>query len=493
MVFTITSRIHYNVRNAYVSENNLMLKTKLPLTVFPLFGILVLSLTACSAPPYNDSVKKVFPAVVRIMTDTSMGSGVIITKEGYVLTSQHVVNTSKTVTVLLNSGGGTYQAEVAGADEATDLAFIKLPVKESGYPFAVLGSSAESDDLQTGGPVLVTGYPADTDINHLVLSTGVVCSFFKKESVDYIQSDAAINAGSSGGPMLNTKGDVIGIINSKYVNLKDKCATFATAINTAKLLFARVEKGLPIGAQQAAIQENNNAAVVIGNVKIDNVTSSSVSVSWETNVAARGGVEIGQNDFSHFYPSSGGNPATSHNVQITGLESKTSYRLRIVVRDKADRPTYSSGYELLTEREACANVGCRAPVFSLNTTDGRMISLNTYKGRKVILVFTAAGCSSCSEVMRCIQQIYDNWPRSQMEVIVVVSLEKASEVDRWIKLYGIKTPVVLDPDGDVTNRYQPAKMPALYFLDSEGIIKSKKYAPLGGGCGKEIDTLLRLY
>jgi hypothetical protein len=94
--------------------------------------------------------------------------------------------------------------------------------------------------------------------------------------------------------------------------------------------------------------------------------------------------------------------------------------------------------------------------------------------------------------MRCIQQIYDNWPREQMECIVVIGLEKAADVDRWVKLYGIKTPVVLDPAGDVANQYQPAQMPALYFLDGDGTIKIKKYAPLGG-CGKEIDALLRLY
>ena len=116
-----------------------------------------------------------------------------------------------------------------------------------------MGDSTESDDLQTGGPVLVAGYPAANEIKNMMLSTGVVCAFRKMDSVDYIQSDATIYAGSSGGPMLNTKGDVIGIINSKYMNVKDSCATFATSINTAKGLFARVEKGLPIGARQPVV------------------------------------------------------------------------------------------------------------------------------------------------------------------------------------------------------------------------------------------------
>jgi len=459
----------------------------------PLFllGLLAISFAACSTPRYYDNVKKVFPAVVRVVTGDRMGSGIIFTGEGYVLTSQHVVNTSKTVAVLLNSGE-IYEAPVSGADEATDLAFIKLPEKKGGYPFAVLGDSSESDDLQTGGPVLVTGYPAGNDIKNLMLSTGIVCAFRKIESVDYIQSNATIYSGSSGGPMLNSKGDVIGIINSKYMNIKDSCATFATSINTAKGLFARVEMGLPIGAQQAAVEESINTDIVISNIQTGNITTGGAVISWETSVPVSSGIEMGKNDFSHFYSSLQGKPATSHTVNITGLETKTSYRFRIVARDTSDNQAWSSIYELVTERAACPNVGCKAPGFSLDTTDGRTISLSSYKGRKVILVFTSAGCSSCAEVMRCIQQIYDNWPRQQMEVIVIVGLEKPAEVDRWIKLYGIKTPVVLDPAGDVTNEYQPAKMPAMYFLDSEGTIKSKKYAPLGG-CGKEIDALLRLY
>jgi len=339
---------------------------------------------------------------------------------------------------------------------------------------------------------VVLGYPAGNDIKTLMFSTGIACAFRTIESVDYIQSDATIYAGSSGGPMLNTRGDVIGIINSKYTNLKDSCATFATSINTARGLFARVQKGLPIGAQQFAVQPPVSIAITINNVQTSNITSSGATISWQTNIPTNGGVERGKNEFSNAYVPAGGKPTTSHSVQITGLEARTAYRFRITAADKAGKLAYSSIYDLATERAACANVGCRAPGFSLNTTDGRTISLNSYRGRKVILVFTSAGCSSCAEVMRCIQQIYGNWPREQMEVIVVIGLEKAAEVDRWIKTYEIKTPVVLDPAGDITNQYQPAKMPALYFLDGEGTIKIKKYAPLGG-CGKEIDALLRLY
>ena len=147
---------------------------------------------------------------------------------------------------------------------------------------------------------------------------------------------------------------------------------------------------------------------------------------------------------------------------------------------------------LTTQRTACANVGCRAPDFNLAVVGGGSLSLESLKDKKAILVFITTRCSSCAEVMRCIHQIYDNWPREQMEVVAIVSDEKEDDVQRWIKLYGIKCPVVLDPGRVIINEYKPMKMPALYFLNGDGDIKAKKYYPIGG-CGNEIDSVLRLY
>ena len=151
------------------------------------------------------------------------------------LTSKHVIGDSKSPTVMLNNGA-QYQATVAAADDARDLAIIKLPENPAGYPYATLGNSAESDSLQLGSPVLVMGYPADNKINQIMLSTGTICAFPRINSVSFLQSDAKIYPGSSGGPMTNSDGDVIGIINSQYTNLKDSCSTFATAISEAQAL-----------------------------------------------------------------------------------------------------------------------------------------------------------------------------------------------------------------------------------------------------------------
>jgi peroxiredoxin/V8-like Glu-specific endopeptidase len=372
-------------------------KTSIFTAALVLLIAIPLALNSCSAPPaYYENVKRVFPAVVRVVSADRTGSGVIVTKEGYVLTGQHVVGNDKTVTLQLNNGAA-YQGNVITADQARDLAVISLPDNTAGYPFASLGSSSESDALQTGSPVLVIGYPAGNDIKNLSLSTGTLCAFPKMQSVSYLQSDAKVYPGSSGGPMTNSAGEVIGLINSQYTNMEGRCSTFATASSEAKALLDQVIQGKP----------------------------------------APGPV-----------------PATSP--------------------------------------AACSDVGCHAPDFNLPTADGKQVSLNSLKGKKVILAFVSTRCSTCLETMVCMQGVYGNWPRDQVEIVAITSQEKAEDVQRWIKTYGFNNPVLLDSDGAVYNRYRPDKVPTLYFLNGDGDIKIKKYPPLDD-CGKTLDALLRLY
>jgi peroxiredoxin/V8-like Glu-specific endopeptidase len=365
--------------------------------------IMALALNACAPSPY-DNAKKVFPAVVRVATTSKMGSGIIVSKEGLVLTSQHVVDNNTTATVQLNNGA-SYQGSVAVSDWDRDLAVIKLPANPSGYPFAAMGSSAESDALQISSPILIVGYPAGTDIEHVIVTTGILCAFPPMRSVNYLQSDAKIFPGSSGGPMTDKAGNVIGIINSQYSNLEGHCATFATAISEATALLDKAAHG-----QTAAVQP-------------------APAVSKPAN------------------------PAT---------------------------------------RTPCAEVGCQAPDFTLSTPDGKPVSLSSFKGKKVILAFVSTRCSTCLEISLCIQQFYSNWPREQMEIISIVSQEKPADVASWIKTYGFKNTVVLDPTGDVYNKYRAEKVPALYFLDAYGTIKIKKFGQIDD-CAVELDSLLKLY
>lgn len=141
------------------------------------------------------------------------GSGVIITPDGYIVTNNHVVEDASKIEVVLNDKR-SYTAEVVGTDPSTDLAVIRI--KESGLPYLTYGNS---DDLQIGEWVLAVGNPFNLTST---VTAGIVSA--KARNIDilgsrdgssaiesYIQTDAAVNRGNSGGALVNTRGELVGI------------------------------------------------------------------------------------------------------------------------------------------------------------------------------------------------------------------------------------------------------------------------------------------
>ncbi|MDE6140658.1 MAG: trypsin-like peptidase domain-containing protein [Alistipes sp.] len=138
------------------------------------------------------------------------GSGVIISEDGYIVTNNHVVDSATKLRVKLNDGR-EFDARVVGADPATDVALIK--VEAEGLPTLPFGSS---DDLRLGEWVLAIGYPMElqSTITAGIVSAkarrlGALPSQFSIES--FIQTDAAVNPGNSGGALVNTRGELVGI------------------------------------------------------------------------------------------------------------------------------------------------------------------------------------------------------------------------------------------------------------------------------------------
>ena len=135
-----------------------------------------------------------------------VGSGFIIDAEGYIVTNHHVVDGSKSIEVQL-SDGRTFQPKVVGSDAETDLALLKI--EATGLPMIPLGSSSA---LKVAEPVMAIGNPFGFD--HTV-TVGIVSGtgrfIGQGRFDDFIQTDAAINPGNSGGPLINTKGEAVGI------------------------------------------------------------------------------------------------------------------------------------------------------------------------------------------------------------------------------------------------------------------------------------------
>src|SRR3954465_4858755 len=161
------------------------------------------------------------------------GSGVIIGGDGYVLTNHHVIDRAERITVKL-SDGRTLRARVIGADPDTDIALIKVDGQQ-GLPVAPIG---DSTTLRMGEWVCAIGNPLGYE--HSV-TVGVISylgrKLFDASLDDYIQTDAAINFGNSGGPLINSRGEVIGInaaISSRASNIG-----FAVPIDAAAAILAQ--------------------------------------------------------------------------------------------------------------------------------------------------------------------------------------------------------------------------------------------------------------
>jgi len=136
----------------------------------------------------------------------AVGSGIVVSADGLVLTNAHVIADSGPTRVTLPDGRQVY-AELLGEDPTVDLALLK--VSATGLSPATLGEPAK---LQPGEPLFVVGYALDLP-GEPTLSRGVFSGrrTFPDSSVSYIQTDAAMNPGESGGPMLNSRGDVVGV------------------------------------------------------------------------------------------------------------------------------------------------------------------------------------------------------------------------------------------------------------------------------------------
>jgi S1-C subfamily serine protease len=144
----------------------------------------------------------------------SLGSGIIIDPDGYVITNAHVITRATNITVAL-ADNRTFAARVIGADSDFDVAILKLQVREK-LPYIALGTSS---DLLPGETVIAIGNPFG--LSHTV-TTGVISSINrsirteKRIYEDFIQTDAAINPGNSGGPLVNIIGELIGINTAIY-------------------------------------------------------------------------------------------------------------------------------------------------------------------------------------------------------------------------------------------------------------------------------------
>ena len=183
--------------------------------------------------PFGDMFKKFFGdgngRQFQAPDQRASGSGVIISEDGYIVTNNHVVNGATQITVTLNNRTN-YEAKVIGTDPNTDLALIKIDAKN--LPVMTVGNS---DEVKLGQWVLAIGYPLNLDVT---VTQGIVSAKSRNIGINtqaaapvesYIQTDAAVNPGSSGGALVNTNGELIAI-NSAIASPTGSFAGYAYAV-----------------------------------------------------------------------------------------------------------------------------------------------------------------------------------------------------------------------------------------------------------------------
>jgi len=249
------------------------------------------------APPGIEEFFRQFEMPQQDRLQEGSGSGFIVSRDGYILTNNHVVADADRVTVgLLDKR--TFTARVVGRDPTTDIAVVKIDA--ANLPVATLGDDANA---RVGQWVLAIGNPLQLDFT---VTAGIISS--KGRSLrnllparyaitDYIQTDAAINPGNSGGPLVNIRGEVIGV-NSAIASQTGFYAGygFAIPISLARQVMSdliangRVRRAvLGVGIDDV----NANEAQAAGLKQIEGVIVESYAPSEEQSPAARAGIELG--------------------------------------------------------------------------------------------------------------------------------------------------------------------------------------------------------
>jgi S1-C subfamily serine protease len=280
------SRLGYSIAAIF-----LMLATFLPLPVLAAVPVAAITSDNSGSSFVSKAVDLVGSAVVRIDTERTVtgrtdpftgdeamtglshsqllrgqGSGFIIDRDGIILTNAHVVDRADKVTVILKDGR-SLEGKVQGVDPVTDLAVVKITGAKN-LPIAQLG---DSDIIKVGDWAIAVGNPFGLD-NTVTL--GIVSTLKRASAtvgmtdkrLDFIQTDAAINPGNSGGPLLNAKGQVIGI--NTAIRADAMGIGFAIPINKAKTISTLLARGEKVSHPYLGVQmvtltpeiaaENNN-------------------------------------------------------------------------------------------------------------------------------------------------------------------------------------------------------------------------------------------
>jgi serine protease Do len=343
-----------------------------------------------SSDPIDDFFGRLFgEANPRENSARSLGSGILISNDGEVLTSYHIVRNADIIKVRL-SDRSEYEARLIGKDVKTDLALIKMRRSGGALPFARLGSSSQ---LDVGDWVMAIGNPfglEHTVTAGIVSAKGRVIGAGPYDS--FIQTDASINPGNSGGPLINAVGEVVGVNSAIFSQSGggNIGIGFAIPIDSAKKVAEQLRKNgrvvrgwLGIRAQDVAPQLFASSGVARPGGDMAQVTEVS-----EGSPAAEAGVKLG--DLIVEY---NGKPVPK-SLDFRAVIADTAPGQKAIfkiVRDKKEMTISVKIGELAEERDAALTAEVKDPelgikVQRITPEAARRLGLNSTKGVLVLEV-----------------------------------------------------------------------------------------------------------
>ena len=224
---------------------------------------------------------------------TSTGSGVIISSDGYIVTNNHVIDKSENIQVVLNDKR-SYPATLVGTDKATDIALLKI--EEKNLPFIQYG---DSDDIKIGEWVLAVGNPFNLTST---VTAGIVSAKARNINIlsgqygieSFIQTDAAVNPGNSGGALVNTNGELIGINTAiasrtgSYVGY-----SFAIPVNIVRKIVADIMEFGEVQRAYLGISMADIDAELAENENIDEIKGVYIAKIFDGSAADKAGLKNG--------------------------------------------------------------------------------------------------------------------------------------------------------------------------------------------------------
>jgi len=233
---------------------------------------------------------------------------------------------------------------------------------------------------------------------------------------------------------------------------------------------------------------------LIAGVYIAKTTETSAAVTWVTDEPSTSQVEYGTTEaYGQTTPLSEELTA-SHVVVLQDLKPDTLYYFTVKSKDargnesasESDRP-----FETTSTVPVGTSIGNRAPDFTLQTLEGKAVSLSDYRGTKVMLNFWVGQCPACVAEMPYIQAAYENSLSKEFIILAVNIRESQEAVQSFMETNKLDFPVLLDLDGKVDNVYKPAFFPTTFFLDARGIIKEIKTARFNSP--EEIENIIKAF